>query len=235
MNENQHDEKRMRDIRIAKRGSEAAGEEQPDKLRKTVRFKQEAPSAGSSSDRRVALEYPSSGETQDRPCSVLVQKSGHVDDDVQTSALDVLLIDGRKSRCIREVLEWYRREDAGDLNRSELNELVENMTCLNALEGKIWKSDQKIVTDEKINEKVVTDEKRWKTWKSNQKIAMNEELVQNSVMIEKIVKNSVMNAKIDPKVVMNLSIFKIGGWNSLQPNNHKLLVKNFLMRMNLGC
>ena len=38
----QHDENRMRDIHIGKRGSEAAGEEQPDKLRKTVRFEQEA-------------------------------------------------------------------------------------------------------------------------------------------------------------------------------------------------
>ena len=32
-----------------------------------------------------------------------------------------------------------------------------------------------------------------------------------------------MNAKIDPKVVMDLSIFSIGGWNSLQPINQKLL------------
>ena len=29
--------------------------------------------------------------------------------------------------------------------------------------------------------------------------------------------------KFDPKVVMFLSIFKIGGWNSLQPGNQKLL------------
>ena len=48
-------------------------------------------------------------------------------------------------------------------------------------------------------------------------------LVQNGVMIEKIVKNFVMNAKIDPKVVMDLSKFKIGGWNSLQAMNQKLL------------
>ena len=34
--ENQHEEDRVRDIHIGKRGSEAAGEEQPDKLRKTV-------------------------------------------------------------------------------------------------------------------------------------------------------------------------------------------------------
>ena len=60
-------------------------------------------------------------------------------------------MDGRKSPYIGEVLDWYRREDAGDLKRSELNELVENLTCLNALEGKIWKSNQKVVTDGKIN------------------------------------------------------------------------------------
>ena len=109
---NQHDE----DIQVGKRASEAAREEQPDKLRKTVRFEQEAPSAAASSDPTLALEYLASGETQDRPGPILVQKSGHVDDDVQISAL-----------------EWYRGEDAGDLKRSELNELVENLTCLNAL------------------------------------------------------------------------------------------------------
>ena len=39
----------------------------------------------------------------------------------------------------------------------------------------------------------------------------------------RFVKNFVMDAKIDPKVVMDLSIFKIGGWNSLQPINQHLL------------
>ena len=108
---------RMRDIHVGKRGPEAAGEEQPDKLRKAVRFEQEAPS--------VALEYLVSGETHDRPGSVLVQKSGHVGDDVQISALDPFYeMDGRKNRYIGEVLERYRGEDAGDLKRSELNELV---------------------------------------------------------------------------------------------------------------
>ena len=154
-------------------------------MRKTVRFEQEASSAASSSDPAVPLKYPASGETQDRPGSVLVQRSGHVDDDVQSNALDVFYeMDGRKSRYIGEVLEWYRGENAGDLKRSELNELVEKLTCLNALEGKSWKSDQKVV--------------------------MDEELVQNGVMDGKFVKNFVMNAKLDPKIVMDLSIFKIG-------------------------
>ena len=49
-------------------------------------------------------------------------------------------MDGRKSRYIREVLEWYRGEDAGVLKRSELNELVENLTYLNASEGKFSKT-----------------------------------------------------------------------------------------------
>ena len=98
-------------------------EEQPDKFRKTVRSEQEA----SIADPTVTLEYPANGETQSRPGSELVQKSGHVDDDVQISALDPFYeMDGRKSRCIGEVLEWYRGEDARDVKRSELNELVEN-------------------------------------------------------------------------------------------------------------
>ena len=60
----------------------------------------------------MSLEYPASGETQDRPGFALVQKSGHVDDDdVQISALDVFYeMDGRKSRHIREVLDWYGGE-----------------------------------------------------------------------------------------------------------------------------
>ena len=61
-----------------------------DKLKKTVRFEQEAPSSSAvaSSDPTVALEYPASGETQSRPGSVLVQNSDRVDGDVRISALD---------------------------------------------------------------------------------------------------------------------------------------------------
>ena len=36
-----------------------------------------------------------------------------------------------------------------------------------------------------------------------------------------------MNAKTDPKVVMDLSIFKIGGWNRMQPI-HKNLLEEFI-------
>ena len=149
---------------------------------------------------------------------MLVQKSGHVDDDVQISALDALYeMHGRKSRYIGEVLFWCRGEDAGGLKKSELDELVETWTCLNALGRKIWK-----------NRKILMDEKSRKTLKSNQKIVMDEELVQNGVMDEELVqngvmdeelvqngvmdeefvKNFVMDAKIDPKVVLDLSMSK---------------------------
>ena len=33
------------------------------------------------------------------------------------------------------------------------------------LKGKFWKSNQKVVTDEKINPKILMDEKSWKTGK----------------------------------------------------------------------
>ena len=71
-------------------------------------------------------------------------------------------MDGRKSRYIGEVLERYQREGAGDLKKSELDELVENWTCLNALEEK----------------------KSWKSEKSNQSIVTDEDFVRNSVMDE---------------------------------------------------
>ena len=75
-----------------------------------------------------------------------MQNPGHVDDGIQISALDVLFyeMDGRKSRYIKEVLDWYREEDVGDLWRSELNELVENMTCLNAHKGNFFGKVRKV-------------------------------------------------------------------------------------------
>ena len=109
-------------------------------MRKTVRFEKHAPNTSSSSTTHVSLEYPASGEKQDRPELVLVQNSGHVDDDTQISALDVFYeMDGRESRYIKEVLDWYRDERATDLRRSESNESVDSMTCLNAVEEKNWK------------------------------------------------------------------------------------------------
>ena len=78
MKENQHEEEIMRDIQVSKRGSEAASEEQPHRLRKNVRSEHEAPNASASSDPYVALKYPASGETGSRPGSELVQMSGHL-------------------------------------------------------------------------------------------------------------------------------------------------------------
>ena len=56
----------------------------------------------------------------------------------------------------------------------------------------------------------------------------------------KFVNNFVMDAKIDPKVVMDLSIFKIGGWNSLvvDDRNSKqrsiVCVTQYLERRSVG-
>ena len=104
--EKQHEDSRMRDIQIGKRGSEAASEEQPDKLRKTVRLEQEAPNISTSSDPYVALKHHVRDETPSRRGSVLVQKLCHVEDDEHISALDVFYEKhGRENRCIGEVLE----------------------------------------------------------------------------------------------------------------------------------
>ena len=114
----------------------------------------------------MCLWNTANGEKQDPLGSVFVQKSGHVDDDVQISALHPSYeMAERKSRYIGEVLDCCRREDSSDFERSELNELVGNLTCPDACEGKVWKSVRKIVTDEKINPKILMDEKSLKTWK----------------------------------------------------------------------
>ena len=132
--ENQHDENRMRDIHVGKRGPVGAGEEQPDKLRKTVRFEQEAPSpsAAASSDPTVALEYPASGETQDRPGPYLSRRQ------VMLKTTYRFLRWMHSVRWMDESVVTSEKcwNDAGDLKRSVLNELFENLTCLNALKGK---------------------------------------------------------------------------------------------------
>ena len=92
--EKQHEENRMRDVHIGKRGSETACEEQPDKLRKTVRFEQEAPNASWFSSIHASLEYPASGEEQDRLEPLFVQHSGHVDDDMKQFRVGRILRDG---------------------------------------------------------------------------------------------------------------------------------------------
>ena len=106
------EENRLRDIQIGDRGSKTAREEQPDQLRRTVRFKQEASNTSTSSSptSHVSVDYSASGEREIRPEPVLVQRSRHVDDDMQISALDALNeMDGRGRRYIKEVLDWYPR------------------------------------------------------------------------------------------------------------------------------
>ena len=76
----------------------------------------------------------------------------------------------------RSVGAVYRGEDAGDLEKNEFDVLVENWTCLNSPRRKIFKS----------NLKILRDEKSWKTWKSIQKIVIDEELVHGVVMGAKI-------------------------------------------------
>ena len=99
--ENQHEEKRKRDIQVNERGSEATNEEQTVEWRKTVRSEQEAPNTSVSSDPYVALEHHVTDETPSRLGSVLVQKLSHVEDDEHTSAFDVFYEkDGREDRCI---------------------------------------------------------------------------------------------------------------------------------------
>ena len=96
-----------------------------------------------------------------------------VGDHIQSSALDDFCeMDGRKSRYIQDLLDWYREEDAEGLRRSVLDELIENKTALNGPRGEIRKR-----------------EKRWKSDTSNKKIVMKENIEQHSVMNEKIVKS----------------------------------------------
>ena len=135
--ETQHEEDRMRDIHVGKRGPQTAGEEQLDKLRKTVRFEQEASNATASPIHMLLWNILRTVRHQ-------VGRGPHLcRSQVMLDALYEM--DGRKSRHIGEVLEWYRGEDAGDLKRSELNEMVENLTCLDALEGENlekWSEDR---------------------------------------------------------------------------------------------
>ena len=95
--ENHHEEKRMRSIRVNKRGSRATSEEQLDEWRKTERLEHEAPNTSASSDPRVALEHRVSCENKVGRCPYLVQKSGRVDDDMRITALDAFYEkDGRR-------------------------------------------------------------------------------------------------------------------------------------------
>ena len=119
LNENQREEKILRGTRVNIRGSGATSEEQLDERRKTERIEREAPNASASSDPCAAREYLVSCEIQSRPGSVLVQqKSGHVDDDVQISALDALY-----EKDARE-LTWLRSGHVSMLSRRKFFKVI---------------------------------------------------------------------------------------------------------------
>ena len=85
----------------------------------------------------VCLTNLESGERRIR-----MPNSGHVDDDTQFSAKDVFTMDGRKCRNIKDVLDFHRDGESRDLIGSALNELVEKVTVLNALE--VGKSEKNV-------------------------------------------------------------------------------------------
>ena len=64
----------------------------------------------------AALEYPASGETQYRPGSTLVQKSGHVDDEVQNSALDAYCQMVALEMLTRKIIAASIDKDCGGKN-----------------------------------------------------------------------------------------------------------------------
>ena len=154
--EDQHEEDRMRDIHVGKRGSEATSEERPDKLKKTVRFEKNL---------RVHQRLP---EVQlgPRMClwSILRVVRHKIGRGPYLCRSQVMLMTTYQFlRWMRSARWMYERvvtlekcwsgieEEMLEISREvNLNELVEILTCLNALEGKIWKSDQKVVTDEKL-------------------------------------------------------------------------------------
>ena len=204
--ENRHEKKRKRDIQVNERGSEATNEEQTDEGRKMVRFEQEAPNTSASPDPYVAVEHLVRDETPSRPGSVHVQKSfEHI------SALDVFYEkDERENRCIGEV----QCEQLGTC-------LFVEQKCWGGIEDKMLEISREVNWMYSLRIGHVSTPSRGKR-KSNQKIAMDEELVQEIVMDEELVQYGVMDGKF-VKVVLDLSIFKIGGWNILQPSNQKLL------------
>ena len=139
--ERQHDDDIMRDIHIGKGGSETACEEQPDKLRKTVRFEQEVPSSSSSSTIHVSLEYLARRDKTDQ--------SGF-------SCRNQIMWTMTNKFCVACGLRYgwtkepLHQRSVGLLSRRICRE--HDSSSLNAFQGEIWKS-------EKSNQKIVMDEK----------------------------------------------------------------------------
>ena len=182
--ENQHEDKRMRGIRVNKRGSGATGEQQLDEWRKTERLEHEAQHTSAPSDPCVATEHLVSFEIQSRQGSVLVQESGRVDDDMRITAFGCIPRERMDEGVVTLEKCWSGIEEKMPEISKELNWLrSEQAQC--SREG-IFQSDPKILTEEKS----------WRTWKSNQNIVMDEEVVQNIVMDEELVLNIVMDEEL---------------------------------------
>ena len=133
--ENQHDENRTRDIHVGKRGPEAAGEE-PDMLRKTDDLSKKL---------RMQQRFP----IQLLLWNILRVVNYNVGRKPYLCRRQVMLTTTYKFLRWMHSMRWMDErvvtsekcwnEDAGDLKSSELNELIENLTCLNALDGKFGK------------------------------------------------------------------------------------------------
>ena len=116
-------------------------------------------------DHARVLGYPASDERQHRPEPALVQNSGRVDDDKQFLRwMYSTRWMGRKNLYIKEVLDWFPEEDAGDLRRRELNKTNKNMTALNALEGNFGKWKWEKLENRCSKQKIVMDETTRRTW-----------------------------------------------------------------------
>ena len=114
--ETQHDEYRMINIHIGKRGAETANEELPEKLSKTAQSEHQPSSSTSASSTRVSLEYLVSGERQNRTGPVLVWTMTYTFPRLMCS-----------TRWMDERVVTAKKWDI-----SQLNDLIENMTALNA-------------------------------------------------------------------------------------------------------
>ena len=124
-----HEGVRTRDIQVGNRGSEAASEEQPDKLRKTVRLEQGAPVHTPTCGTHIFLRTAPSL----RPPHIFMRVThthgsrlkchekgfGRMRMSFSISPSTTYKfprwmlheMDGRKSRHIGEVLDWYRGEE----------------------------------------------------------------------------------------------------------------------------
>ena len=139
---------RMKDVHMGKSGAKTMNVAQPDKLRRDSTIR-----ARSSEHINIIIFYFTCVSRVSCECvrgkkSVRIQSWRKVQVMLMTTYFFLRWMywyemDGRESRYIKEVLSSYRGEDAGDLKKSALNELVDSMICLDAFNGKSWISLKK--------------------------------------------------------------------------------------------